>query len=521
MLKTKQLCTPKNCWITVFERSLLIILDGWGKGDQSRSDAIHQANTPFYDALIQNYPNSQLLTHGLHVGLPEGQMGNSEVGHINLGAGRIVYQDLVKINRAIQDHSLQTNPELQKLISYCNKHRQPCHLIGLVSDGGVHSHIDHLYGLIQIMEAHIETAIYLHVITDGRDTDPHSGLEFIRQLQDFLVGKKTKIVSLIGRYYAMDRDKRWERIQKAYDLLVSGKGNTSNQADQALETSYKNGITDEFVEPYRIDTDPNSLLSDGHAVLCFNFRTDRLRQLTQVLSQEDIPEFQMKKLNLYYVTMARYDDSFKGVSVIFDKSDLKNTLGEMLSRYGRTQLRIAETEKYPHVSFFFSGGREKLFSGEKRDLIPSPKVATYDLQPEMSALELTDKTLKHIRTELPDFICLNFANTDMVGHTGVFQAVVKAAETVDACLQKIIPLALEKNYAIILLADHGNGEWMINEDGSPNTAHTKNPVPCVLISNKPSLKIKNGILADIAPSILNLLSLPIPVEMEGNILIQS
>lgn len=519
MPKRKQLCDPKNCWNTVFKRSLLLILDGWGIGKVPESDAIQQANTPFYDQLVESFPNSELLTHGAYVGLPDGQMGNSEVGHINLGAGRIVYQDLVKINKAIEDHSLENNPEFMQLINYCNNNQKPCHLIGLLSDGGVHSHISHVFGIINLLEAHLKVPVYLHVITDGRDTDPHSGMQFINQTQEFLNGKKTQIASLIGRYYAMDRDKRWERIRKAYELYVLGKGTKVSNAMQALETSYASGITDEFIEPFRIQDTPESLIKNGDAVLCINFRTDRLRQLTQVFTQNDQPEYQMKKMQLHFVTMARYDHSFEGVSVLFDKTDLQNTLGEMLSRYGCTQVRIAETEKYPHVSFFFSGGREKNFSGEKRILVASPKVPTYDLKPEMSANALAEKTIEIIQEELPDFICLNFANADMVGHTGVFTAEIKAAETVDQCLEKIIPEALKRDYAILILADHGNGEFMINEDGSPNTAHTKNPVPCILVSNKKELKIQNGILADIAPTLLKLMALPIPVEMDGKVLV--
>ncbi|MBK6859980.1 MAG: 2,3-bisphosphoglycerate-independent phosphoglycerate mutase [Saprospiraceae bacterium] len=521
MLKRRQLCNPKNCWNIVFKRSLLVILDGWGIGKVPESNAIQQAKTPFYDQLIQNYPNAQLLTHGAFVGLPDGQMGNSEVGHINLGAGRIVYQDLVKINKAIQDRQLETNAEFVKLIEYCNSNQKPCHLIGLLSDGGVHSHISHFFGLIDLLEQHIRVPVYLHIISDGRDTDPHSAVHFVTEMQEFLKDKRTKIASLIGRYFAMDRDKRWERIRKAYDLYVLGKGTKVDNAIEAIEQSYAAGITDEFIEPFRILDTPDGCIKNGDAVLCINFRTDRLRQLTQVLSQTDFEEYEMKKLQLHYVTMARYDESFEKVSVLFDKTDVRNTLGEMLSRYGCTQVRIAETEKYPHVSFFFSGGREKAFSGEKRILVPSPKVPTYDLKPEMSAFELAEKTSQIITDELPDFICLNFANADMVGHTGVFAAEMKAAETVDACLEKIIPLALKKDYAIIILADHGNGEYMINEDGSPNTAHTKNPVPCILVSNNTALKIHDGILADIAPTLLKIMALPIPVEMNGKVLVES
>lgn len=503
----------------MFKRTFLIVLDGWGIGQKPDADAITQANTPFFDGLLEKYPHSKLLTHGLNVGLPDGQMGNSEVGHLNLGAGRIVYQDLVRINKEIAENRLKENSVLKELAFYCIENHKPCHLIGLVSDGGVHSHIDHLKALITVLESMGVESIFIHAITDGRDTDPHSGKKFISELESFIQNKKSKIASIIGRYYAMDRDKRWERIKKAYDLFVDGKGQNVPTADEAIEKSYQAGVTDEFLDAYKIQSGPSGTIANGDAVLCFNFRTDRLRQLTQALSQEEAVHPGMPKLSLFYATLARYDNSFKQVHVVFEKQDLKNTLGEMLSRYGHTQLRIAETEKYPHVSYFFSGGREKEFSGEKRILVPSPKVATYDLQPEMSAAKVAEEVMHNIKIELPDFICLNFANTDMVGHTGVFEAEIKAAETVDQCLSKIIPLALEKEYGIIILADHGNGEYMINDDGSPNTAHTKNPVPCILVSNQAGLQLKDGKLADIAPTILHLMSLPAPVEMDGESLL--
>lgn len=503
----------------MFKRSFLIILDGWGIGSKPESDAIAQANTPFFDHLIQKYPHSTLVTHGLNVGLPDGQMGNSEVGHLNLGAGRIVYQDLAKINKSISDKQFEKNPELINLARYCNQNQKACHLIGMLSDGGVHSHILHLKAIIEALEVQNVQEIYIHAILDGRDTDPHSGFNFLKDLENFLIGRKAIISTIIGRYYAMDRDHRWERTQKAYELYVHGKGQHVISALAAIEKSYADKITDEFVDAFKIGDLEQGLIKDGDAVLCFNFRTDRLRQLTQVLSQEDLPQFGMKKKALYFVTMARYDNSFDNIQVLFDKEDLRNTLGETLSRYGMTQLRIAETEKYPHVSFFFSGGREKAFSGEKRILIPSPKVATYDLQAEMSAVEVTDHVIQEIDASLPDFICLNYANADMVGHTGVFNAELIAVETVDRCLARLIPVALANAYACIILADHGNGEYMINEDGTPNTAHTKNPVPCILITNASDLKINNGILADIAPTILKLMALPIPVEMDGNSLI--
>jgi 2,3-bisphosphoglycerate-independent phosphoglycerate mutase len=503
----------------MFKRTLLIILDGWGCGQVADANAIAKAHTPYFESLMRSYPHGQLLTHGEHVGLPEGQMGNSEVGHLNLGAGRIVYQDLARIHKIIKENKLSENPELQKLAEYCIKNSKPCHLIGLLSDGGVHSHIDHLKAIIRFLEDAGVESIYLHIITDGRDTDPHSGKHFVADIEDFLQDKKTSIASLIGRYYAMDRDKRWERIQLAYDLLIHGKGIRKKSASEAIEDSYNQNITDEFIEAYKIKPVSKGTIQNGDAVLCWNFRTDRLRQLTDVLSQEDSDLPGMKAKSLYYVTLARYDDDFKNVRVVYEKEDIKNTLGEMLSVYGNTQLRIAETEKYPHVSYFFSGGREKIFSGEKRVLIPSPKVATYDLQPEMSAEAITTELLVEMDSHPHDFICLNFANADMVGHTGVFNAVVRAAETLDRCLAKIIPAALEKDYAILILADHGNGEYMINDDGSPNTAHTKNPVPCILVSNQKGLSISDGKLSDIAPSILKLMALPVPVEMDGKCIV--
>ncbi len=501
----------------MYQRAILLILDGWGIGQVPKADAIFQAETPFFDSLMKDYPNSRLVTHGMAVGLPEGQMGNSEVGHLNLGAGRIVYQDFTRIEKAISEGLLLRNDELQKLTAYCTGKERPCHLIGLVSDGGVHSHIRHLEALVETLEAKGLERIYIHVITDGRDTDPHSGRGYITRLEEFLRGRKAKIASIIGRYYAMDRDQRWERIQKAYDLMTKGVGLHVDRAADAIEDSYAKGITDEFIEAYKIGEPSSGCILESDAVICFNFRTDRLRQLTRVLTQES--HAGMSPMPLYYMTMTRYDAKFQNVRVLFENQDLKNTLGECLSRYGLSQLRIAETEKYPHVSFFFSGGREKPFSGERRILIPSPKVATYDLQPEMSARELTDAVLKDIEEQSPDFICLNFANTDMVGHTGVFNAVMRAAETVDQCIEQIVKRGLEKNYAFIILADHGNGDYMINEDGSPNTAHSMNPVPCLLVAKDLVWKMQDGKLADVAPTILQLLSLPVPVEMDGNSLL--
>ncbi len=501
----------------MYPRAFLLILDGWGIGEVPEADAILQAQTPFFDSLMTEFPNSRLVTHGMDVGLPVGQMGNSEVGHLNLGAGRVVYQDFTRIEKAIAEGQLSQHQALLNLAAYCKQKNRACHLIGLVSDGGVHSHIRHLEALVETLESMGVERIYIHAITDGRDTDPHSGGNFIRRLEQFLEGRKTKIASLIGRYFAMDRDQRWERIQKAYDLMVKGTGLQFENASNAIDDSYAKGITDEFMEPCKIGDSGAGCILENDAVLCFNFRTDRLRQLTRVLTQE--AQGMMKPMHLYYLTMTRYDAKFQNIHVIFENQDLSNTLGESLSRYGLSQLRIAETEKYPHVSFFFSGGREKPFSGERRILIPSPKVATYDLQPEMSAKLVMEAVLKEMEQQSSDFICLNFANADMVGHTGVFDAVKRAAETVDQCLQQIIPCGLEKNYVFIILADHGNGDYMINEDGSPNTAHSMNPVPCILVGRNLSWTLKDGKLADIAPTILQLLSLPVPAEMDGQSLL--
>jgi len=500
---------------------MLVVLDGWGLGQVPEADAIHQARTPFVDQLMNSQPWSTLVTHGESVGLPRGQFGNSEVGHIHLGAGRTVYQDLGLIDHAIQSGSLAQNAVLEDLVQYCQVNQKPVHLIGLVSDGGVHSHIQHLMGLIEILENKGVERIFVHAILDGRDTDPHAGRHYLRQLGDFLNGRKSRLVSIIGRYYAMDRDKRWERTAEAYALYTRGEGLLSQDLVSSLEQSYRDGVTDEFVKATLLEAafSGKQFIQANDAVLCFNFRTDRLRQLTEVLTQKSHTEQNMAPLPLQYVTMTRYDETYRGVKVIFEKQDLKETLGEMVSRYGGTQLRIAETEKYPHVSFFFSGGREAVFAGEKRILIPSPKVATYDLQPEMSADAVTLALIREIEENAPDFICVNYANTDMVGHTGVFDAVIKAAETVDHCLSSMIPVALKSEYRIIVLADHGNGELMVNPDGTPHTAHTMNPVPCILIGDQTGLKIKNGGLADIAPTLLELMGLPVPASMTGQSLL--
>lgn len=502
------------------KKTALIILDGWGKGPDTESNAIRQAKTPFVDSLFRDYPNSELKTSGEDVGLPDGQMGNSEVGHLNIGAGRIVYQDLVKIHLAIRNGEFLHHPVFLSVFDYLKKSRKKLHLIGLVSDGGVHSHISHLMALCDTAKSNNISNVFIHAFTDGRDTDPKSGYGFIQSLSSHLKKSTGTIASVVGRYFAMDRDKRWERIKKAYDLLVQGTGRAVTDPLTAIQDSYNAGITDEFIEPIVItgaDGAPLACIEEGDVVICFNFRTDRCREITEVLTQQDFPEQNMHRMQLYYVTMTEYDNSWKNIHVVFSKDNLQNTLGEVISRAGKTQLRIAETEKYPHVTFFFSGGREKPFTGENRILVPSPKVATYDLQPEMSAPEVTEKVCSEMSSSKPDFICLNFANSDMVGHTGVFPAVIKAVETVDACLKRVVETGMKNGYSFLITADHGNADYMINPDGSPNTAHTTNPVPLFLIH--PDLKtIRNGRLADLAPTILNLMGMEVPSEMTGNFL---
>ena len=503
------------------KKVLLIIMDGWGLGKVAAADAIQQANTPFTDSLYKKYPHTTLTTCGEAVGLPDGQMGNSEVGHLNLGAGRIVYQELQRINVAIRDGSFSKNENLLSAIRFAKNNNKPLHLIGLVSNGGVHSHINHLKSILDVCKHEGLKNVFIHAFTDGRDCDPKSGLGFIKDLAAHLKLSGGKIASICGRYFAMDRDKRWERIKKAYDALVNGKGDMATDAITAIENSYRQNITDEFIKPTVIVDEqqhPIATIQDGDAVLCINFRTDRCREITQVLTQSDFPEQEMKKLNLHYTTMTEYDQNFKNISVIFDNDNLNNTLGEIIEQNGLKQIRAAETEKYPHVTFFFSGGREKKFQGEKRILVPSPKVATYDLQPEMSAKELTEALLKEIKNQSFDFGCINFANADMVGHTGVFQAAVKAVETVDACVEQLVTTALENGYTIFLTADHGNSDYMINEDGTANTAHTLNPVPLFVIDKVSKLNLKPGKLGDIAPTILTLMQLPVPPEMTGEIL---
>jgi 2,3-bisphosphoglycerate-independent phosphoglycerate mutase len=501
---------------------ILIIMDGWGLGKVASADAIQHAKTPFVSSLYKNYPNTTLTTCGEAVGLPEGQMGNSEVGHLNLGAGRIVYQELQRINLAISDGSFQKNEVLLRAIGLAKKNGKPLHLLGLVSDGGVHSHINHLKTIIDVCKNEELSDVFIHAFTDGRDTDPKSGMGFLKDLQLHLNKTVGKIATVSGRYYAMDRDKRWERIRQAYNALVNGEGEKAADALQAVENSYRKNITDEFIKPCVIVDEgqqPLVKIGDGDVVICFNFRTDRCREITRVLTQDDFPEFEMKKLSVDYTTMTEFDKTFKDVHVMFENDDLNNTLGEVLAEHHLKQIRIAETEKYPHVTFFFSGGREVPFEGEKRIMIPSPKVATYDLKPEMSAYEVTDILLPELKNKSADFVCLNFANADMVGHTGVWEAAIKAVETVDSCVEKVVTTGLENGYTIFLTADHGNSDYLINEDGTPNTAHTMNPVPFFIIDKDWKGKIKPGKLGDIAPTILTMMNLDIPKEMTGEILI--
>ncbi len=501
------------------KKVILIIMDGWGLGQHYNSDAIQHARTPFVSSLYEKYPHTTLVTCGEDVGLPDGQMGNSEVGHLNLGAGRIVYQELQRINVAIKTGEFANNKSLLNAISYAKENNKPLQLVGLVSDGGVHSHLNHIKAITSLCKTEGLTNVLIHAFTDGRDTDPKSGFGFLTDLQNHLDVTVGKIASITGRYYAMDRDKRWERIKLAYDALVNGAGYKTADMLAAIKKSYEEGVTDEFIRPIINQGLSCPNIKNEDAVICFNFRTDRCREITEVLTQTDMPEFGMKKLDLHYTTMTQYDHKFKNVQVVFENDDLKNTLGEILEQNNKTQIRIAETEKYPHVSFFFSGGREVPFTGEKRIMVQSPKVATYDLQPEMSAFEVSDAIVTEINNKSADFICLNFANADMVGHTGVWDAIVKAVETVDQCVEKVVTAALQNDYAVFLTADHGNADYAINEDGTPNTAHTLNLVPLFLIDNFRKGNIKHGKLGDIAPTILSLMNLPIPKEMTGNILI--
>ena len=501
-----------------------MILDGWGIAKNKKVSAVDQARTPFIDSLYTKYAHSKLEASGLAVGLPEGQMGNSEVGHMNIGAGRVVYQDLVRINKAVKERELDANPVLTAAFDHALKNGKDVHLMGLVSDGGVHAHIDHLKALVSIAHQRGVRNLFVHAFMDGRDTDPKGGLGYLRDVTEHLRKNSGQLASVIGRYYAMDRDKRWERVKLAYDLLVNGIGEKSTDPLAAVQQSYDHNVTDEFIKPIVVtgkNGQPLARIKEGDVVLCFNFRTDRGREITQVLTQSDFPDFGMKALPLYYITLTNYDDSFKGVRTIFDKDNLENTLGEVLANAGKKQIRIAETEKYPHVTFFFSGGRETVFKGESRILCPSPKVATYDLQPEMSARDIQDKIIPELEKKSADFICLNFANPDMVGHTGVFEAAVKACETVDACARQVTEAALRNGYTTLIIADHGNAELMINDDGTPNTAHTTNLVPCILVDDTYKGKLKDGKLGDLAPTIIRLMGLATPKEMTGNVLVQN
>ena len=497
----------------------LIILDGWGLGDGTASDAIAQAKPPFMDEISEKYPSATLLTSGENVGLPEGQMGNSEVGHLNIGAGRIVYQELTRINKSIRERDFFTNTTLLAAMKKAKKSK--LHLIGLVSEGGVHSSQAHLHALCDLAKNQGLENVFIHAFTDGRDCDPKSGLGCLKNLEFHLNKSTGKIASVIGRYYSIDRDNRWERIKKAYDLLVFGNGEQFSSAVEAIEKQYENNITDEFINPSVIieDGKPIATISEGDVVICFNFRTDRPREITQALTQQDFPDFEMKKLHLDYFTMTNYDKTYKNVQVIFEKDNLNEPLGEVLSKAGKTQVRIAETEKYPHVTFFFNGGRETEFPGENRILVNSPKVATYDLLPEMSALEVKNRIIENMQKEKPNFICLNFANPDMVGHTGVFDAIVRAVETVDTCLKEVIECGRELGYEFLVIADHGNADFAINPDGSPNTAHSLNPVPVVLVTQE-KVKLRSGILADVAPTILNRLGISQPKAMSGRTLVE-
>ena len=503
------------------KKVILMILDGWGKSPDPKVSAIDNANTPFIDRLYTKYPSAQLRTDGLNVGLPEGQMGNSEVGHMNLGARRIIYQDLAKINLAVENKTLNQEKVLVDAFQYAKDNNKDVHFLGLVSDGGVHSHIDHLKGLVDATQTFGLEKVFIHAFTDGRDVDPKSGAYFISSLENHIKDTTVKLASVVGRYYAMDRDRRWERVKLAYDLIVNGIGTHSTNALDSIHNDYKKDITDEFIQPIVMvdeNDQPIAKVKEGDVVIFFNFRTDRGRQLTEVLTQNDCHEQNMHKMNLYYVTMTNYDDSFVGMHVIYDKDNITETLGEVLEKNHKKQIRIAETEKYPHVTFFFSGGREEPFIGESRILKNSPKVATYDLKPEMSAFELTDALVPELEKEEVDFVCLNFANGDMVGHTGVMEAAIKACEAVDKCVERVITTALEHDYTTIVIADHGNCETMINSDGSPNTAHTTNPVPIILV-DKDLKTIHDGVLGDIAPTILHLMGVDKPEVMNRHSLL--
>ncbi len=500
------------------KKVVLIIMDGWGIAPDSRANAITHAHVPFFDSMMKQYPHSQLLASGENVGLPDGQMGNSEVGHLNIGAGRVVYQDLVKINKAIKEKTLDTNTVLLDAFKYAKENSKSVHFMGLVSDGGVHSHVDHLIALCKIAKAHgLDDKVFIHAFMDGRDTDPNGGIKYIKYLQDNIANTTGKVASVIGRYYAMDRDKRWERIKFSYDLMVHGRGMNTKDAAIAIQDSYDNNVTDEFIKPIVVVDDNNQPLAtikEDDVVICFNFRTDRCREITMALTQQDFPDYDMHSIALDYITMTLYDHTFKKVKILFEKDDLKKTLGEVLSLDNKKQIRISETEKYPHVTFFFSGGREQPFEGEQRIMIPSPKVATYDMKPSMSAFEVKDAIVKELLKGDVDFVCLNFANADMVGHTGNFNAVVEAVETVDKCVKEVVEAGTMEGYSFLITSDHGNADYKINEDGSPNTAHTTNPVPLILI-DKDFNKINDGKLCDLAPTILKIMGIKKPDEMTG------
>ena len=506
------------------KKAILAILDGWGIGLDPEVSAIAQANTPFIDSCFVKFPHTTLEASGIAVGLPFGQMGNSEVGHMNLGAGRVVYQNLVKLNLAVENATLGKENVITQAFEYAAVNKKKVHFIGLLSDGGVHSHINHLKGLLTAAHEYgLNDQVFVHAFTDGRDCDPHSGKKFVEELLDHMKISTGKLATVIGRYYAMDRDKRWERVKLAYDVMVNGIGEQTHNILASIDNSYKNEITDEFLKPMvclKESNLPVAKIENDDVVFCFNFRTDRGREITETLSQKDFPEYGMSHLNLYYVTMTNYDKDFKNVKVVFDEAVLTETMGEVLEKNGRTQIRVAETEKYPHVTFFFSGGREELFQGERRLLCPSPKdVPTYDFKPEMSAFDITEKILPEIENQTADFICLNFANTDMVGHTGVFSAAIKAAETVDHCIEKVATAAYEHGYAVFILADHGNSDFMINADGSPNTQHSTNLVPLIVMDKDHTWNLKPGKLGDVSPSILKVMGIEIPEVMTGEILV--
>lgn len=508
------------------KKAILAILDGWGIGTDPKISALAQANTPNVDGFLKNFPNTTLEASGLAVGLPAGQMGNSEVGHMNLGAGRVVYQNLVKLNMAVENGTLGKEKVIQEAFEYAKNNNKKLHFIGLVSNGGVHSHINHLKGLLTAAsDFGLKENVFVHAFTDGRDCDPHSGKAFVQELLDHMAATTGKLASIIGRYFAMDRDRRWERVKLAYDAMVNGVGLQTSEPVAAIEQSYNENVTDEFIKPIvctgsNTNYLPVAVISEGDVVICFNFRTDRGREITEVLSQQDFPEFGMKAMPLYYVTLTNYDKEFKDVKVVFDEEVLSETMGEIIERNGLKQIRVAETEKYPHVTFFFSGGREQVFEGEKRLLAPSPKdVPTYDLKPEMSAYDITEKILPEIENETADFICLNFANTDMVGHTGVFSAAVKAAEAVDNCIGKVANAAYEHGYAVFILADHGNSDVMINPDGTPNTQHSTNLVPFIVMDKDHTWNLKPGKLGDVSPTILTVMGVEVPAAMTGEVLV--